>query len=328
MQSLWRSLRPIFSSGAGYDRSKIFRVLITSSPERDGASCVRCLSTAGQPTGEQAGANRSYEPVFRAGPSHVEPSRLESQKRFAASLVEMLPRLISSVYIHHGHDANSGGEIVLEVPPDATVRVLRFLRDHTTCRFRHFIDCCGVDFPDRQDRFRVVYNLQSLVYNARIRVQTYVNELTPLESATSVFKGADWFEREIYDMFGVFFTNHPDLRRILSDYGTSYHALRKDFPLSGYDEVRYDEVEKRVVYEPLEITQEFRTFDFQSPWEHFPAAGGSEVEFFRLTKGQIIPDPEAATRAANEKQQGPADSSDDTKNMSTDRTDKETRTRS
>ncbi len=323
MRGLWRCFRGVSGFGTLRDQR-----LGACSPSWSSSPIQFSRSLRHLTTDERATVDRAPEPVYRAGPSHAEPSRLESQKRFAASLVEMLPKFISAVYIHHGHDANSGGEIVLEVPPSATVPVLRFLRDHTTCRYRHFIDCCGVDFPDRPDRFRVVYNLQSLAYNARIRIQTYVNELTPLESATSVFKGADWFEREVYDMFGVFFTNHPDLRRILSDYGTSYHALRKDFPLSGYEEVRYDEVEKRVVYEPLEITQEFRTFDFQSPWEHFPAAGGSEVEFFRLTKGQIIPDPEAAIRAAAEQQHAPSDSASGAQNSSAAPADKETRTRS
>jgi len=297
MVQLWRALLTHRGMVGRFWLHRLTRSTVL--PVRHGTLGFRQRST----TSDELNKERSADPVYRAGPEHSEPLRLESQKRFAASIVEMLPKFISAVYIHHGHDVNSGGELVLEVPPTATVPVLRFLRDHATCRFRHFIDCCGVDFPDRPDRFRVVYNLQSLVYNTRIRVQTHVNELTPLESATSVFKGADWFEREVYDMFGVFFMNHPDLRRILSDYGTSYHALRKDFPLSGYEEVRYDEVEKRVVYEPLEITQEFRTFDFQTPWEHFPAAGGSEVEFFRLVKGQIVPDPEAAARASSAQQQ-------------------------
>ncbi|KAK4536305.1 hypothetical protein CDCA_CDCA08G2330 [Cyanidium caldarium] len=232
---------------------------------------------------------RTYADASAAAPHPPEmphTARLEAQKRFLTSLVQMMPDFIRSAQIHRGHDPRPHrAELVLEVPPAATVPVLRFLRNHSSCRFLHFIDCCGVDFPNRPDRFRVVYNLQSLTYNARIRVQTYVDEVTPLESATAVFPGANWFEREVYDMFGVFFVNHPDLRRILSDYGTSFHALRKDFPLSGYEEVRYDELEKRVVYEPVEITQEFRNFDFQTPWEHFPSEGGSEVEFYRLTHG-------------------------------------------
>lgn len=227
--------------------------------------------------------------------------RLEAQKAFVASLVEMIPEFVAAARIHRGHDtAHGGGEIVLDVPPEHTVPTLRFLRDHSSCCFRNFIDCCGVDLPNRPDRFRVVYMLQSLTYNARIRVQTHVDELTPLESATSVFKGADWFEREVWDMFGVFFTNHPDLRRILSDYGTSYHALRKDFPLSGYEEVRYDDLEKRVVYEPVEITQEFRQFDFQSPWETFHREGGSAAEFYRVSRGQAVPEEEQPTSVAAE----------------------------
>merc|ERR1711860_453663 len=124
--------------------------------------------------------------------------------------------------------------------------------------------------PTRKNRFEVVYNLLSLRYNARIRVKTYTDELTPIESADSVFKAANWYEREIFDMFGVFFSNHPDLRRILTDYGFEGHPFRKDFPLSGYTEVRYDEELKRCVVEPLELAQEFRKFEYSSPWETFP----------------------------------------------------------
>ncbi|CAG2181013.1 unnamed protein product, partial [Oppiella nova] len=131
-------------------------------------------------------------------------------------------------------------------------------------------DICGVDVPTRQYRFEIVYNLLSLRYNSRIRVKTYTDELTPIESICELFKGANWYEREIWDMFGVFFINHPDMRRILTDYGFEGHPFRKDFPLSGYTECRYDDEVKRVVIEPLEMTQEFRKFDLQSPWEQFP----------------------------------------------------------
>lgn len=168
---------------------------------------------------------------------------------------------------------------MLDVPPDQTVRTLRFLQNHSSASFRCFIDCFGTDFPDRsgagQGRFRVTYALLSTTFNARIRVQTYVDETTPLESATAVFAGADWFEREVWDMYGVFFYNHPDMRRILSDYGFEGHPLRRDFPLSGFVEVRYDDTEKRVVTEPVEIAQEYRTFDYTSPWEQVGGAGGS-----------------------------------------------------
>ncbi len=195
-------------------------------------------------------------------------SLLEQQKRFMGSLVEMLPSAITAARIQRAQ-ARGGGELVLEVRPDDTVNVLRFLKLHASTQFKGFIQCTGVDYPERRDRFRVVYALLSTRFNARIRVQTYVDEITPLESATSVYKGADWFEREVWDMYGVFFHSHPDLRRILTDYGFEGHPLRKDFPLSGYVEVRYDDTEKRVVQEPVEITQEYRSFDYLSPWEVF-----------------------------------------------------------
>jgi NADH dehydrogenase (ubiquinone) Fe-S protein 3 len=141
------------------------------------------------------------------------------------------------------------------------------LKYHTNTRFQVLIDICGVDYPSRKQRFEVVYNLLSIQYNSRIRVQTSVDEITPICSAVNIFPSAGWWEREVWDMFGVYFSNHPDLRRILTDYGFEGHPLRKDFPLSGYVEVRYDDSEKRVVSEPIEMTQEFRYFDFASPWE-------------------------------------------------------------
>lgn len=194
---------------------------------------------------------------------------LDQQKAFMASLVEMLPNSITAARIQGGN-APGGGEMVLEVPHDATVRVMRFLKLHSSSQFKGFIQATAVDYPERQERFRVVYNLLSTRFNARIRVQTYVDEITPLESATTIFKGADWFEREVWDMYGIFFHSHPDMRRILTDYGFEGHPLRKDFPLSGYVEVRYDDAEKRVVQEPVEITQEYRSFDYSTPWEVFP----------------------------------------------------------
>jgi NADH dehydrogenase (ubiquinone) Fe-S protein 3 len=126
---------------------------------------------------------------------------------------------------------------------------------------------CAVDYPERENRFEVVYNFLSTRYNNRIRVKTSVSEITPVDSITPLFKGANWFEREIWDLYGVYFTGHPDLRRILTDYGFEGHPLRKDFPLSGYVEVRYDEIQKRVVCEPIELSQEYRDFNFSSPWD-------------------------------------------------------------
>ncbi|CAG8783682.1 27672_t:CDS:2, partial [Dentiscutata erythropus] len=159
-------------------------------------------------------------------------------------------------------------ELTLYVAPSAIIPVMTFLRDHTGAQFKQVQDVCGVDYPSRPNRFEIVYNMLSIRYNARIRVKTYANEVSPIPSIVSLFNGANWFEREVYDMYGVIFTDHPDLRRILTDYGFEGHPMRKDFPLTGYVEIRYDEERKRVVAEPLEMTQSFRNFEgAASPWE-------------------------------------------------------------
>ncbi len=159
------------------------------------------------------------------------------------------------------------GELILEVQRDEIQRVMQTLRDDANCLFRHLIDICGVDYPDESPRFEIVYNLLSLTHNTRIRVKLRTDEDMAVPSIASIYSAADWFEREVWDMYGVFFSDHPDLRRILTDYGFEGHPLRKDFPLTGYVELRYDDEQKRVVYEPVKLTQEFRTFDFTSPWE-------------------------------------------------------------
>jgi len=169
-------------------------------------------------------------------------------------------------------DAVSGasvayGELTLLVDAAKIVQVLTHLRDDGACLFRNIIDICGVDYPGRARRFDVVYHLLSPKFNRRIRVKVQTDETTPIASATDVFPGALWFERETYDLYGVLFTGHPDLRRLLTDYGFDGHPLRKDFPTTGFVEVRYDDEVKRVVYEPVRLPQEFRQFDFLSPWE-------------------------------------------------------------
>jgi NADH/F420H2 dehydrogenase subunit C len=141
------------------------------------------------------------------------------------------------------------------------------LKNYVNTQFKVLIDLTAVDYPSRALRFEIVYNLLSVSYNARIRIKTCVDEITPVTSITELYSSAGWWEREVWDMFGIFFSNHPDLRRILTDYGFQGHPLRKDFPLTGFVEVRYDDSEKRVINEPVEITQEFRYFDFSSPWE-------------------------------------------------------------
>ena len=159
------------------------------------------------------------------------------------------------------------GELGVHVQRGAIVRVLTFLRDDANCQFKCLMDVCGVDYPERDERFEVVYNLLSLKHNLRVRVKLSTDEETPVPSVTGVFNSAGWWEREAWDLFGIYFSDHPDLRRILTDYGFEGHPLRKDFPLTGYVEMRYDDEEKRVVYEPVSLTQEFRSFDFLSPWE-------------------------------------------------------------
>ncbi len=150
---------------------------------------------------------------------------------------------------------SGAGELALLSAPAGVVPVMTFLRDHTAAQFKLLMDVAGVDVPSRKNRFEVVYNMLSLRYNARVRVKTYTDEVTPVDSVTPLFSGANWFEREAWDMYGIYFAGHPDLRRILTDYGFEGHPLRKDFPLSGYTEVRYDEDVKRVVCEPLELAQ-------------------------------------------------------------------------
>nr|YP_006666410.1 NADH dehydrogenase subunit 9 [Trebouxiophyceae sp. MX-AZ01]AFQ93765.1 NADH dehydrogenase subunit 9 [Trebouxiophyceae sp. MX-AZ01] len=180
--------------------------------------------------------------------------------RFIDPLLKIAPKWVQ--YLQFSKE-----EAVFLVYPEFLVPFLSFLRDHTNTRCKQLMDVTAVDTPSRQLRFQVVYQLLSIDYNARVRVKCCLDEVTPLTSVTSLFSCAAWWEREVWDMFGIFFSDHPDLRRILTDYGFQGHPLRKDFPLSGYVEVRYDDSEKRVITEPVELTQEFRYFDFATPWE-------------------------------------------------------------
>jgi NADH-quinone oxidoreductase subunit C len=159
------------------------------------------------------------------------------------------------------------GELTLHVQTGAIVRVLTHLRDQPNCQFKMLVDLCAVDYPERAERFEVVYHLLPLRHNQRLRVKVTTDEATPVPSATGVFGAANWYEREVWDMYGVFFADHPDLRRLLTDYGFEGHPMRKDFPQTGYVEVRYDDEQKRVVYEPVALRQDWRSFDFLSPWE-------------------------------------------------------------
>jgi len=179
---------------------------------------------------------------------------------FSESLVGMLPKFISHIEIING-------EIMVYVRSEHVAATMFFLKHHTLCQYRILSDLCGVDYLMRKNRFEVVYNLLSIGYNNRLRVKVSTSEFATVPSITNVYSSAAWYERETWDMFGIFFSDHPDLRRLLSDYGFRGYPLRKDFPLTGYYEIRYDDEKKRIVSEPVEIAQEFREFDFSSPWE-------------------------------------------------------------
>jgi NADH-quinone oxidoreductase subunit C len=174
---------------------------------------------------------------------------------------------------------SAGDELTIVVPSSEIVAVLTTLREDSQCLFEILIDICGVDYPERPKRFDVVYHLLSPRNNQRLRVKCETDEDAPVPSVVGVFAAANWYEREAYDMFGILFSGHPDLRRILTDYGFQGYPLRKDFPLTGYVEVRYDDDAKRVVYEPVTLTQEFRSFDFESPWEgaDYPLPGDEKA---------------------------------------------------
>ncbi|QPH54727.1 NADH-quinone oxidoreductase subunit C [Pontivivens ytuae] len=170
--------------------------------------------------------------------------------------------LATEIVDHSGHV-----ELTVTVIPSAIAKFLAFLREDAACQFQTLVDITAVDHPGREKRFDLVYHLLSMRQNQRIRVKAGVREKEIVPSITGVYQSADWYEREVFDMFGILFSGHPDLRRILTDYGFRGHPLRKDFPTTGYTEVRYDEAVKRVVYEPVSLVQDYRSFDFMSPWE-------------------------------------------------------------
>jgi len=191
--------------------------------------------------------------------------------------------------------------LCLTVARATILRVLAYLRDDDACRFSALMDVCGVDWPERPERFDVVYNLLSMRHNRRVRVKIATDENTPVATATGLFPSAGWFEREAWDLYGIFFADHPDLRRILTDYGFEGHPLRKDFPLTGYVEVRYDSEQQRVVYEPVKLTQDFRSFDFLSPWEGLGLAQLGQLPGDEKAQPPAAPAPAAAPPAATTK---------------------------
>ena len=184
----------------------------------------------------------------------------DTLRELGATIADALPGAVT------GH-AIAYGELTITAQADQIVKVVRFLRDDPRCQFVSIIDVTAVDYPARERRFDVVYHFLSPRQNTRIRIKVETDEATPVPSIYSEFPGAEWFEREAWDLYGVMFTDHPDMRRLLTDYGFEGHPLRKDFPLTGFVEVRWDDEQKRVVNEPVRLAQEFRNFDFLSPWE-------------------------------------------------------------
>ena len=183
------------------------------------------------------------------------------------ALIDLGDYLSSALPAAGAECAVDDDELVVRVPAASLTAALAFLRDDANCLFKVLVDVCGVDYPERERRFEVVYNLLSLHHNQRVRVKVPADEATLVPSAAGLYSSAGWYEREAWDLYGIHFVGNPDLRRIMTDYGFEGHPLRKDFPLTGFVELRYDEAQKRVVYEPVELTQDFRSFDFMSPWE-------------------------------------------------------------
>merc|ERR1712079_951609 len=259
----------------------------------------RLLATTGQPILRTTAASNRFQgalvssvknfsteppsvahetPETRPTVRKFDPVQRQNLTDFGQYVAECLPKFVQKVQL------TAGDELEVLIDPSGVVPVIHFLKNHHNAQFSCLADITSVDMPTRKYRFELVYNLLSLRYNSRIRVKTYTDELTPVESLSGVFAAANWYEREVWDMYGVFFRNHPDLRRILTDYGFQGHPLRKDFPLSGYYECRWDDELKRVVQEPVELAQEFRRFDLATPWENFPK--------FRADVNQKLPEPE------------------------------------
>jgi len=208
--------------------------------------------------------------------------QIEELHKFGAYIMACLPKYIQQFSVWKD-------ELTIYVPPQALRPTMLFLKNHTAAQFKSCVDVTAADYPSRTNRFDVVYNMLSVRHNSRIRVKTYANETSAVPSLVPIFQGVNWFERETYDLFGIFFEGHPDLRRIMTDYGFEGHPLRKDFPTTGYTEVRYDEEKKRVVYEPLELTQAWRNFTVgSSVWEQVGEGKDFTTEAFKLP----TPEPE------------------------------------
>lgn len=223
---------------------------------------------------DPAGPGGLYVPTVN--PASKYATKADDIHRYGSWLMGSLPKYIQQFSVWKD-------ELVIYISPAGVIPVFSFLKYNTAAEFTQVTDITAVDFPTRDQRFEVVYNMLSVRHNSRIRIKTYADEATPVPSITSLYDGANWYEREVYDLFGVFFVGHPDLRRIMTDYGFDGHPLRKDFPLTGYTEIRYDEEKKRIVVEPLELTQAFRNFESGSAaWEQVGPGVDQKPDTFKL----------------------------------------------
>ncbi|KAL1964794.1 hypothetical protein VTN77DRAFT_6661 [Rasamsonia byssochlamydoides] len=245
--------------------------------------CVRAFSSSAFKAEEYVPnmrhAQRPPQGELRApivNPADKYQEKSESLHKYGQYIMSCLPKYVQQFSVWKD-------ELTIYVPPSGLIPVMSFLKYHTAAEYTQISDITAVDYPTRENRFEVVYNMLSVRHNSRIRVKTYADEASPVPSVTGLFDGALWYEREVYDMFGVFFTGHPDLRRIMTDYGFDGHPLRKDFPLTGYTEIRYDEEKKRIVVEPLELTQAFRNFEGgTAAWEQVGPGVDRKPDSFKL----------------------------------------------
>ncbi|CAK9437960.1 uncharacterized protein LODBEIA_P23380 [Lodderomyces beijingensis] len=292
------------SSSAIIRRSIIRRRLASSSPapatllktSTQSLACSRAFSSSSvkciaqeEDVVDLGKLPRKEEPWIYApliNPTEKYKEQIEELHKFGTYIMACMPKFIQQFSVWKD-------ELTLYVAPSAIRPVMSFLKNHTAAQYKSCMDITGADYPSRSNRFDVVYNLLSVRHNSRIRVKTYANETSAVPSVTPIYHGANWYERETYDMFGVFFTGHPDLRRIMTDYGFEGHPLRKDFPTTGYTEVRYDEEKKRVVYEPLELTQAWRNFTVgSSVWEQVGDGKDFTPENFKLPTPEPEPEKE------------------------------------
>ncbi|EPS41560.1 hypothetical protein H072_4567 [Dactylellina haptotyla CBS 200.50] len=278
-----RALRPSSISAISSTFRPAPRNLLRQFSSSSATKAVTPLTSRDPKTGEELPNMRKTQrpPIGELRAPVINPTdryapQSEQLHAYGKYLMSCLPKFIQQYSVWKD-------ELCIYIPPQAVIPVFTFLHSHHAALYTMVADITAVDYPTRQYRFEVVYNLLSVTYNSRIRVKTYADETSPVPSITPLYDGANWYEREVYDMFGVFFTNHPDLRRIMTDYGFDGHPLRKDFPLTGYTEVRWDEEKKRIVYEPLELTQAFRNFEGgTAAWEQVGAGQDRTPDSFKL----------------------------------------------